>query len=76
MMPQLLREARNDAARSVHVATVLLSEPIEHHPLLAGIRKPYRGVNSAKLAQPATQFCSSNACAMPHSHSEAYISGA
>ncbi len=35
MMPQLLREARNDAARSVHVATVLLSEPIEHHPLLA-----------------------------------------
>ena len=34
-MPPLLLEARNDAARSVHVSAVLLSEPIEHHPLLA-----------------------------------------
>src|SRR5829696_96188 len=35
MMLRSLWEARNDAARSVHVRAVLLSEPIEHHPLLA-----------------------------------------
>ena len=35
VMPRPLWDARNDAARSVHVGAILLSKPIEHYPLLA-----------------------------------------